>query len=191
MLIAHGADINAENNGGRTPLHDACQYSSEMALTRFLEIAVIKDINKGDRNGDTPLHVLTHRIGPDIRFDYGFGFHNIIQKMIGLGACVNARNKGGETPLMGSCEKGDMDAVRVLLDAGADINATSSKGATCLQMFCGSDYRGLRLPIVRYLVDRHGADVNIKNIFGHRAIDYVRGSDRREVRSFLETKSGQ
>ena len=45
----------------------------------------------------------------------------------------------GSTPLMEAASRGNEFAVRVLLDAGADINATDAEGRTALVRFCCVD----------------------------------------------------
>ncbi len=45
---------------------------------------------------------------------------------------MNAKNKYGMTALLLAAFYGHTDAVRVLLDGGADVNAKSKKGMTAL-----------------------------------------------------------
>jgi ankyrin repeat protein len=61
--------------------------------------------------------------------------------------------RGGATPLMNAAAFGSLDAMRLLVDAGANVNARSYARATAL-MWAVAD-----LARVRLLVER-GADVN-------------------------------
>src|SRR5205814_184176 len=60
-----------------------------------------------------------------------------------------------ETPVFA-----DVNAVRLLLDHGADVNAFDTAGRTALMYAAGSDL--LQTDVVKLLIDR-GADVNAKD----------------------------
>ena len=50
-----------------------------------------------------------------------------LQSLIGPGSNVNARGDCGATPPMYAAAYGSLDALKMLLDAGADVNAISAK----------------------------------------------------------------
>jgi len=56
-LIAHGADINACNHEGRTPLHDAAQAGHEPLAQALLRHGA--DVERTDRHGKTALDLAT------------------------------------------------------------------------------------------------------------------------------------
>ena len=60
------------------------------------------------------------------------GDTNQVKALLDKGADVNAKDKYGDTALMGAAEAGNTDVVRVLLDKGADVNAKSKDGVTAL-----------------------------------------------------------
>lgn len=76
---------------------------------------------------------------------------------------VNLHGKRGTTPLMDAAAFGSLDAMKLLLAAGADVNAANAFGATAL-MWCAGD-----LDKVRLLVGK-GADVNAKSKQGSTAL---------------------
>jgi ankyrin repeat protein len=85
---------------------------------------------------------------------------------------MNLRDRrGGVTPLMHAAALGSPDAVRRLLDAGADVNAKSAAGATAL-MWAAADPAKVRL-----LVDR-GADVKAVSESGRTALLLAAMSDQ-------------
>jgi ankyrin repeat protein len=71
-------------------------------------------------------------------------------------ADVNLRDKRGTTPLMYATAFGTPEAMKVVLDAGADVNARNSFEATAL-IWAGGD------PVKSRLLLEHGADVNARS----------------------------
>jgi ankyrin repeat protein len=78
---------------------------------------------------------------------------------------VRAAGEGPEgiSPLMVAAEAGSLDAMRLLIDHGADVNAKNTAGATAL-MWSVTDPKKVRL-----LLD-HGADVNVASRSGRTAL---------------------
>ena len=55
--------------------------------------------------------------------------------------------RGGATPLMHSAAVGSVEAMKLLLDSGANANATNAAGATAL-MWAATDIEKVRLLLV-------------------------------------------
>ena len=106
----------------------------------------------------------------------------------GLNTDVNAGNDFGKTALMYAAQYGFADSVKILLDAGADINARTNK--TYMGEMCfGDDFCMLNaertalmyavqegnLEIARYLVEK-GADINLQDSQGMTVFDYLSGA---------------
>jgi ankyrin repeat protein len=72
---------------------------------------------------------------------------------------ANVKDQSEQTPLMFAAAFGSRDAVRALVDSGADINATSKSGLTALHLAWRDE------SVVRLLLD-HGANVNAKSQLG-------------------------
>jgi ankyrin repeat protein len=79
--------------------------------------------------------------------------------------------RGGGTPLMYGAAVGSTAAMRLLLDNGANANATNATGATAL-MWAATDIEKVRLLLSR------GADVNIASQRGRTALQIAARSDR-------------
>lgn len=98
-------------------------------------------------------------------------------KLIKLGtnaqtvARVDARNpRNGATPLSDAAQRGQLDIVKLLLDSGANIEATNRDGNTPLHVaafLCRTD-------VVRFLLEK-GASALKKNDRGESPIDVVSG----------------
>jgi mono/diheme cytochrome c family protein len=106
-------------------------------------------VNARDRAGSSPLHHAA-----------GFGSLATMKLLPERGADVNAANKRQSTPLFWSLH--DESKVRVLLDYGASINATTIDGRTPIyQAASMAD----AVPILSLLLDK-GADANAKTLTG-------------------------
>jgi cytohesin len=119
-LLADGADVNAKDKNGNTPLHAAAHQGDRDVA----ELLIAKGAEIGARGIDeiTPLYEAARQNHPEVA-----------GLLIAKGADVNARTKSGYTPLQIAAENGNPDVAKVLLDHGADVNAKDKKeGATPL-----------------------------------------------------------
>ena len=72
---------------------------------------------------------------------------------------------GGMTPLLYAARDGSFDAARVLIEAGAELNATDPNGMTPLMMAITNG----KIPVAQMLVDK-GADVRAADWYGRTAL---------------------
>uniref|UniRef100_A0A1I8J1D1 ANK_REP_REGION domain-containing protein n=1 Tax=Macrostomum lignano TaxID=282301 RepID=A0A1I8J1D1_9PLAT len=62
------------------------------------------------------------------------GHHELIEKLIDLGASVRAEDSQGRTALSRACEAGHVRAAKALMDRGADASHRDGRGQTCAQV---------------------------------------------------------
>jgi ankyrin repeat protein len=105
FLIEHGADVNHPSPGtGETPLHAALSKTDSSVYNRVLKILLASG---ADPNSATRAGVETEAFMRDCRTK-------------------------GETPLHRAAAFGDAEAIQLLLDAGAAIDARDAHGDTPL-----------------------------------------------------------
>ena len=68
---------------------------------------------------------------------------------------INDRNAAGETPVFVACRNGHVEAARMIINAGADVNIQANDGSTPLHRACQS----CRLDMLELLLG-HNAQIN-------------------------------
>jgi ankyrin repeat protein len=114
--LAAGADVNAKDEGGYTPLYAVAGGGhKEIAV---LLIANGADVNAKNKYGETPLHCAATK--------------GIAELLIAKGADVNAKDEVESTPLHTAALNGQKEMAELLIAAGADVNAKYEDGGTPL-----------------------------------------------------------
>ncbi len=148
VLLDHGAPVNAANTDLDTPLHYAALYGHAAVVELLLERGA--DANANLAKGYPPLRNAA-------RCDSYLNRAAVIRALIKGGAAVN-----GSDALSMAANQEHSDAVAILLEAGADPNATDANGTTPLHDAARITNS---LPVIRLLL-KHGADPNIASKHG-------------------------
>jgi ankyrin repeat protein len=120
LLIEHGADMNDRNQYGDTPLHRA-SWNARLEAGQFL-LNRGADIDVRDNSNNTALLCATFMVHTEFT-----------RMLLERGAMIDAC-EGGWTPLHWAAMKGEIGAVQLLLEHGADVNVRDKYGETPSQV---------------------------------------------------------
>lgn len=115
------------NSDGKTPLHEAAQFS-KVDIVRILLQQNVK-IDPIKRADWTPLMLACTKVGPESQ--------SIVQMLLNHSADFNLQNKDGWTPFHLAAREGDVEIMQILLEKNRQIVLTTSKnGRTPLHTAC-------------------------------------------------------
>ena len=145
ILLSAGADPNATDNSGVTPLMLGIR---DIAKTRLLLDAGAR-VNEKSRQGQTALLITFANAGS----------LETVRLLVSKGADAKAVGAAGRTGLIMAAGANDLDMVRYFIEQGANVNAvntTDISGHTALMAAAAQNNTAM----VRLLLDK-GADVNM------------------------------
>jgi ankyrin repeat protein len=173
LLLEYGADPNAQNDSGWTPLHFACRIDARDEAMVGLLLCNGADPNIPDARGRTPLHyalgaseeskrivilLLQHGANVDLDAAAQLGDVKTVRRLLRRGGLHQARST--RDLLTNAIYSDSAATVEVLLKHGVDPNQTPSFSPVP-PLYTASDPLWGNVQIVRLLLE-HGADPNPK-----------------------------
>ena len=114
LLLQAGADANAPDDGGLSPLHHGARNTNPMVASHLLDAGA--DLNARDNDGYTALHWAAAQSGND----------RVVKVLLDRGADPLAESNDGRTPLHSALRyRADQGVVSRILEAGANERLTS------------------------------------------------------------------
>jgi ankyrin repeat protein len=118
-LVKKGTDVNAAQRDGATALHWAVYRDSAEAVDLLLRAGAKSAAN---REGMTPLAMAAI-----------YGHAPLVDRLLKAGADAKSQGPNGETMVMFAARNGNPDVIRLLVEAGANVNAREPlRGTTAL-----------------------------------------------------------
>ena len=180
LLLDHGAEVDAADSHGNTPLFYAAGNGSPATIEILIQHNA--QVNATQEYGLTPIHVAVagvHPLAIEALLKHGEcnivsdecvalrgnsplmiailieEFRPVVQSLVRAGVWVNSRNNAGLAPLHLATLVGDVGIIELLLENDAAVNAMTDEGWTPLHLAVSKGKRH----IVQLLLD-NGADVN-------------------------------
>ena len=197
IWLAWGADVNAKDGYGVTPLEDAVTFGCVDIFELLLNAGA--DIETRNKKGHTALLMVAKRgkedmvkllsekganldlVDPEgstpLMLAAKYNSKEVVGLLLLMGVDVKAKNQYGCTALSVAVENdnSDMGTVKLLLENGAEIQARNRYGQTVL--FEANQGRNKDVDTVKLLLD-NGADINARDHLGKTALLWAFASHR-------------
>lgn len=228
LLLARGANANAQTEFGQTPLHIAAAQGNEAVVKLLLRSSA--DVNARDLHEATPLTsavgedqlgtarlLLAHGARHDMFSAAGLGDGNAVRDLLRQNTALVAERDGldEKTPLFWAVSRGHPEAIRLLVKAGAALEARDKRGQTALHWAVFKDQRDAAEQLLALGADvnapatkrdhetplmyaaelgyvkmaelllHHGAAVDLRDEWGYSALHYAARKGTRDVAALL------
>jgi ankyrin repeat protein/beta-lactamase regulating signal transducer with metallopeptidase domain len=177
-LLSRGADANARDEEGRTPLHWAARYGRR-EVAQVL-IAGGANVDETDAARQTPLHLAGN-----------FGTKFVPELLLAKGADINARDIAGNTPLhiVTGCADVSPDLLELLIAKGADVKARNAAGQTPLHRVAMiRRQNNYRLELTAEVLLAHGAEIDARDKSGNTPLHFAVENGYRRLIDLLLAK---
>ena len=196
VLIDAGADIEAKDDEGRSPLLLASCLGDLTIVTKLVNAGA--DVRATDAERHTSLYLATCFGHTDtVRYLVGLqevDLHNhdnytalhlavqqkhadVVQVLIDAGADIETKTADGRSPLLVASISGELTVVTKLVEAGADVRATDAEGNACLIFAAHQGHTD----VVRYLVGLPEVDLNHQGSNNQTALYLAVGGKHSDV----------
>ncbi|KAL6892133.1 ankyrin [Trichoderma evansii] len=172
LLLEHGADPNAADDEGTTPLHRASSSDDAESVkdVRFL-LHWGADAGRQDKKySNTPLHIAVQK-----RLD------KVVAQLAAQTKQLEIKDSRGNTALMLAILFGSKSIVRILLKNKASCTTRDPNGMTAIQYAANRGFNDALEQMVRNISSPH--DVNLKDKMGYSALHHALSSDKADTQT--------
>ena len=167
LLIEHGADINALDIFGDSPIVLAAWRGYKAIVNLLL-----------DHNAEVPVD--GHRGLQLIRYSAKKGLERLMKKLVTGGADLSITGQQGASLLHAAAFGGSAEIVNILLERKLPADQADVFGWTPLHYAAGKG----RLAVCEILIE-HGVDINLRTISGLSPLNLAESHDRVETKELL------
>jgi ankyrin repeat protein len=198
LLLDKGADPNVVDANGFTSLHHAVRdsdYGVDPA-SKATAVTIVKTLLAHGANPNARLQLDKDKMAAERKAQAGGAGARTKRTAI----TITEIELEGATPLALAAEVNNIEAVKVLVEGGADPLIPTEQGTTPLILAAGAgtdvqrarslEERATAIQTARYLVD-HGADVNAAGQFGWTALHAATYQGLNDVVELLVSKGAK
>lgn len=167
QLVEQGANLEATDGAGQTPLHHAVAVGNLDIM--LILIGHHANVTVADNDGNKPMHIAAAKGRPQA-----------VKLLHAQGAQINEPNKEGLTPPHLAAREGRAAALEALLEAGADVNGLDQAGNAPLHYAAA---QGQRKAVEMLLA--HNAAAGIWNQAGQTPLTMAVANGRTGVAEML------
>nr|ABP99025.1 putative ankryin repeat protein [Fremyella diplosiphon Fd33] len=181
LLLAHNADVNVKNPAGYTAL----MFAAESDRSQIVSLLLDSGADIGDAFWQDALRLRNSYEETVLMTMARRGQTDIVQRLVKMGAELNATNKIGDTALYLAADNGHTYTVKALIELGAEVNTANIGGWTPLMMAAArGDLETMTILLA------NGADFRPKNRWDATALSEARNSFRSAQAVDLLIKAG-
>jgi hypothetical protein len=162
--------INMADDNGNSALHYAMS-NGQFGVVRLLLDTGVCDVSRQNRTGCTVI-MLASLVRVDTDED-----RQVIERLLKLGDINQQASLAGQTALMLAASRDRSDIVRMLLDAGADVNVQDDDGSTALMCAAEHGY----IDIVKMLLAHPDCDPTLLDNEGSTAMSIAMEAGHRDI----------
>uniref|UniRef100_A0A8C6Y2A4 CASK interacting protein 1 n=1 Tax=Naja naja TaxID=35670 RepID=A0A8C6Y2A4_NAJNA len=176
LLLEAQAAVDIKDNKGMRPLHYAAWQGKKEPMKLVLKAG--SSVNIPSDEGQIPLHLAAQHGHYDVEIlqhPLCFLACQVVQLLLNSNMCAallepkpgDITDPNGTSPLHLAAKNGHIDVIRLLLQAGIDINRQTKAGTALHEAaLCG------KTDVVRLLLDS-GINAHIRNTYSQTALDIV------------------
>ncbi len=170
VLIGLGADVNAADSSGATPLLLAAWRPNKEAVDVLLDAGA--DLHVNDLRGERLMAEAA-----------GHGLEKLFSRLVEKGASLTILNSDGGTLLHSAAAGGSPAIIEALAGRGLDVNKRDSYGWAPLHLAAEQGHR----EAVDFLL-RKGADIDARNMLGQTAYNIAAEREDPALTAFLASR---